>query len=252
MRAAVPILFGHRLLPPESTKDRVRLGSGVVVLLEKHKTCFLITAAHVARRAQIESRDSRVVCVVPGAEVPFHWAAIDDTRDLATVPLTAEHLQQIEGQGYVIVRPQAWPTVLPESDELVDYAGFPKALVRATDEPTAERSTLHLRTVGFASPVSSVVADGTIFTNFHSFNCSNPGMREIEPDGMSGGPAFVYRILESSGTEIQIPFLVGVVREGKWIGDVLSTVFSPVAAIAEDGRIVDGLCKPGRLTMPPH
>ena len=95
----MPILFGHARVQPGSEQDRIRLGSGVVVVLKGRNTRFLVTAGHVARRAQIESRDTRVVCKVGGAEIPFHWAAIDDHLDLATIPLTPEDVEQIEKQG---------------------------------------------------------------------------------------------------------------------------------------------------------
>ena len=145
-----------------------------------------------------------------------------------------------------------WPSVIPEVEEHVDYAGFPEVLVHTRNDPTSERTTLHLRMINFGSPVSAVAEDGVFWTNLSLSSSPNPRIRDIEPDGMSGGPAFVYRTDEATG--VVIPFLVGVVREGRRIGEILSTVFSPVAAIDMDGRIVEGqglAYGRGRLVFPP-
>ena len=194
---AKAVFFGKR--PSRNQPSEVR--NGTITLVDLGNGPIAITCQHViARYCENRASLGQVIFQIGNVDLDPVEQLVDENErlDLATIRLTEKQVEDITSEGEIgscIFKPSDWPPPLPKKGEYIAFGGFPGTLrsVRSFDE---------LEFGSWSSSASEVssVSDFQFASVFErEFWVKSFGeehhMELNALGGMSGGPAFIKRVL---------------------------------------------------------
>jgi len=199
---AIPIFFG----PPPSIGGKINGGSGS--LLQLSSGVFLITAYHVLHEYGVRQQAGEPVQWQVGNLLPFDpFARVvwkDAQKDIVLIFLLPDEVSRINPHC-LISRPEKWPPPVPEKEQLVLAAGYPKTL-REVNQLDGKISA-----GGYATMLQVTSVNAGYFMcqieqqDLVSFNDDPVPKITTDIGGISGGPVFLVNPLHYP--------LIGVITE---------------------------------------